>query len=105
MKNPDIVKEKLQESIHNLGEATRNKDWTTLDALDSEARQAIEDALESGSAPSEEVKRLLEDLQTLYQEMISACQLERDHIQEQLMASKRRQEAIDSYQQSDKSRG
>ncbi|KEQ16341.1 hypothetical protein [Endozoicomonas numazuensis] len=105
MKNPDIVKEKLQEAIHNLSTATRNKDWTTLEALDSEARQAIEDALENGSSPSEEVKRLLGDLQMLYQEMISACQLERDHIQEQLMASKRRQAAIDSYQQSDKSRG
>ncbi|WP_062262635.1 hypothetical protein [Endozoicomonas arenosclerae] len=105
MKNPDILKEKLQESIHNLGEATRNKDWSSLEALDSEARQAIEEALDNGSAPSEEVKRLLQDLQMLYQEMISACQLERDHIQEQLMASRRRQEAIDNYQQSDKSRG
>ncbi|WOG27755.1 hypothetical protein [Endozoicomonas sp. 8E] len=102
MKKPDITKEKLRESIFNLGEAIRNRDWTTLEALDTEARQAIEETLESGSAPSEEGKALLEELQTLYREMISACQLERDRVQEQLAVSKRRQEAIEGYQKSNK---
>lgn len=102
MNKTDIVKEKLQKSIYTLGEAIRSRDWTTLEVLDSEARQAIEEALESGSAPSEEVKDLLEELQTLYQGMISACQLERDRVQEQLTVSKRRQQAIENYQKSNK---
>lgn len=102
MKKPDIVKEQLQQSIDKLGDAIRSRDWARLEALDFEARQAIEKALESGSASSKSVTRLLEELQSLYQEMISTCQLERDRIQEQLTVSKRRQEAIESYQQSNR---
>jgi hypothetical protein len=100
MQKVDPLKERLEETIHNLGEATRNKDWSTLGEMDIEARQAIEAALATGTSPSEEVQRLLSDLQSLYQEMISACQLERDHIQDQLMASRKRQEAVGNYQQS-----
>lgn len=98
----DLLVERLEESIHTMGEATRNKDWSQLSELEPEARQAIEDALQGGATPTEEVQRLLVDLQSLYQEMIAACQLERDHIQEQLLASRKRQDAIENYQSGQK---
>lgn len=70
--------------------------------MDSEARQAIDEALKSDPVSAKAVKPLLEELQVLYQEMISTCQLERDRIKEQLTLSKRRQDAIESYQQSNR---
>lgn len=91
------IENQLEQSYQALDEARRNNDWEALASLEPEARKAIQQAVEQGSSPTVEVQRLLNDLKSLYQEMIDACQLERDHIQEQIMASRKRQEALSSY--------
>ena len=91
------IEQKLKQGYLDLSEAHRNRDWEWLADLEPKVRNIIQNTTKDKAVLTENVQRLLDDLEWLYQEMIDTCEQEMRQVKKQVLANQKHQKAVSSY--------
>ncbi|WP_447591918.1 flagellar protein FliT [Aquipseudomonas campi] len=70
----------LEDTGSALREALACSDWAAIGELDLQCRQAVEDAMSDIGSDDARLRERMEELLSLYQEIVSACREEQQRI-------------------------
>lgn len=88
---------RLEETGNALRDAMTQQDWTAISVLDLQCRQVIEAAMVEPREDDSTIRQRLQDLVTLYQELVEACQAEKRRVADELIQLNQSQQGANIY--------
>lgn len=76
---------RLEETGSALRDALAQQDWAAISVLDRECRQAVEEAMSESVRDEAQMRQSMQQLLTLYSELVGACRTERQLIADELL--------------------
>ncbi|MFC3609571.1 flagellar protein FliT [Stutzerimonas tarimensis] len=90
--------QQLVETGSALRDALQRQDWTAIGALDLHCRRAVEDAMREPLRDEESMRQSLEELLSLYNEMVAQCQAEQQRVAAELLHLNQSRQGAKVYQ-------
>jgi hypothetical protein len=88
---------RLEETGNALRDAMAQQDWTAISVLDVQCRQVVEAAMVEPREDDSTIRQRLQDLVTLYQELVAACQAEKRRVADELIQLNQSQQGANVY--------
>ncbi|MCQ4314801.1 flagellar protein FliT [Stutzerimonas zhaodongensis] len=88
---------RLEETGNALRDAMAQQDWTAISVLDVQCRQVVEAAMVEAREDDSTIRQRLQDLVTLYQELVAACQAEKRRVADELIQLNQSQQGANIY--------
>ncbi|MEK0363728.1 flagellar protein FliT [Pseudomonas sp. CBC3] len=76
---------RLEETGNALRDAMVQQDWTAISVLDLQCRQVVEAAMNEAREDEPAIRQRLEELVSLYRELVTTCQTEQRRVADELI--------------------
>ncbi len=76
---------RLEETGNALRDAMVQQDWTAISVLDLQCRQVVEAAMNEAREDEPAIRQRLEELVSLYRELVTTCQAEQRRVADELI--------------------
>ncbi|MCW3150344.1 flagellar protein FliT [Stutzerimonas stutzeri] len=89
---------RLEETGSALRDALVQQDWAAISVLDHQCRQAVEEAMHESERDEAQIRQSMQQLLSLYGELVGACQAEQQRIANELLQLNQSQQRAKVYQ-------
>lgn len=76
---------RLEETGNALRDAMVQQDWAAISVLDLQCRQVVEAAMNEAREDEPVIRQRLEELVSLYRELVTTCQAEQRRVADELI--------------------
>lgn len=90
--------QRLQETGNALRAALATQDWMAIGELDLQCRQVVDEVMVEVVSDEDALRARMQELLSLYQEMVSVCQAEQRRIGTELLQLNNSQQGAKVYQ-------
>jgi flagellar protein FliT len=88
---------RLEETGNALRDAMVQQDWTAISVLDLQCRQVIDAAMVEPRENEAEIRQRLQELVSLYRELVTTCQAEQRRVADELIKLNQSQQSAKVY--------
>lgn len=88
---------RLEETGSALRDALVQQDWTAISVLDLQCRQVVEAAMAEPRENEPAIRQRLQELVSLYRELVMACQTEQRRVADELIQLNQSQHGANVY--------
>lgn len=88
---------RLEETGNALRDAMVQQDWTAISVLDLQCRQVIDAAMVEPRENESEIRQRLQELVSLYRELVTTCQAEQRRVADELIQLNQSQHGVNVY--------
>lgn len=88
---------RLEETGNALRDAMVQQDWTAISVLDLQCRQVVEAAMSEAREDEPGIRQRLEELVSLYRELVTTCQAEQRRVADELIQVNQSQRGANVY--------
>jgi flagellar protein FliT len=88
---------RLEETGSALRDAMVQQDWTAISVLDLQCRQVVDAAMNEPHQDESAIRQRLQELVTLYRELVTTCQAEQRRVADELIQLNQSQQGAKLY--------